>query len=557
MIVMKRENNFALEKRDNSRLSRIRSNAHGFGGRRAGGFVRESVGNLRVGGLVLLLVVITSLFSVFVYAQANRDNPVSPQTVVCCEKTKQGAWCQNTKPENCDASFRSTPTSCDSTSFCTLGFCYDSQEGVCAEKTPQKVCEINGGVWRGGLETPPQCEMGCCVLGDQAALVTLVRCKRLSSFFGLQTDYRKNIRDEAACIDIARSQEKGACVFESDFQKTCKFSTRQECFGENKTSTSFHKDFLCTAEELGTVCGQTDRTTCVEGKDEVYFMDTCGNPANIYDASKVQDKVYWNKIVSKEGSCGAGSGNANSAGCGNCDYFLGSICKRYDSSKDTRRATYGDHICRDLSCKKTYDGNNYRHGESWCITDGKAGKGEDAVGSRYVRHYCVASEEIIESCADFRQEVCVQGKITTDKGDFQQAGCRANRWQECVFQDNEEDCENIDKRDCRWLEGLQIGNGSLEGSCVPDVPPGLKFWEEGESAQICSQASTECVVKFEQGLFESEKCEKNCECLEESWITDKMKGCNAMGDCGSKSNFIGKKTEGGYTTTTTKVKAKK
>ncbi len=505
------------------------------------------------------LIIVISLLSVLVYAQANRaDKPiVSPETTVCCEKTKQGAWCQNTRSENCDPSLRFTPTSCDATSFCTLGFCYDSQEGTCAEKTPQKVCEINGGVWKGGQETPPQCEMGCCVLGDQAALVTLVRCKRLSSFFGLQTDYRKNIKDEAACIDIARSQDKGACVFESDFQKTCKFSTRQECSGDNKTTTTFHKDFLCTAEELSTICGPTDRTTCVEGKDETYFIDTCGNPANIYDAARISDKTYWNKVVSKAESCGSGSANANSVGCGNCDYFLGSICKRYDSGKDVRKATYGDYICRDLSCKKTYDGNNYRHGESWCITDGKAGNGEDAVGSRYVRHMCVASEEIIESCADFRQEVCVQGKIDTDKGVFLQAGCRANRWQECIFQDNKEDCENIDKRDCRWLEGVQIGNGTKEGSCVPDVPPGLKFWDEGEAKTICSQASTECVVKFEAGLFDSKKCVKDCECLEESWITDKMVGCNAVGDCGSKSNFIGKRTEGGFTTTTTNAKAKK
>jgi len=500
------------------------------------------------------------LFSSMVYAQANNaGQPItSPQTTVCCEKTKPGAWCQNTRQENCDSSFRATPTSCDATSFCTLGFCYDSQEGTCAEKTPQKVCEISGGVWTGGEINPPQCEMGCCVLGDQAALVSLVRCKRLSSFFGLQTDYRKNIKDENACIDIARSQDKGACVFESDFQKTCKLATRQECLGGN-TTNKFHKDFLCTAEELGTICGPTTRTTCVDGKDEVYFVDTCGNPANVYDASRINDKAYWNKIVPKEKSCGfnAQGGNANAQGCGNCDYFLGSRCKKFESGKDTKRPSSGDFICRDLSCKKTYDGNSYRNGEAWCITDGKAGNGEDAVGSKYVRHMCVASEEIIEPCADFRQEVCIQDQIKTDKGVFQQAGCRANRWQECVFQDNKEDCENFDKRDCRWLEGLKIVNGTKQGSCVPDVPPGLTFWEEGEAKQICSQGSTRCVVEFEKGLFSSEKCVNNCECLEPSWIDEKMMGCNAVGDCGSKANYIGKETTGGFTTTTTKAKAKK
>jgi hypothetical protein len=33
-------------------------------------------------------------------------------------------------------------------------------------------------------------------------------------------------------------------------------------------------------------CGKTTNTVCVEGKDEVYFVDSCGNVANIYDASK-------------------------------------------------------------------------------------------------------------------------------------------------------------------------------------------------------------------------------------------------------------------------------
>lgn len=516
-----------------------------------------SVNNLSRKGIIafniIFFLILVSLLLASVYAQDSNNKPItSPETIVCCEKTKQGAWCQNTRLDNCDQNLRYTPTSCDATSFCSLGYCYDSQEGTCAEKTPQKVCEINGGVWMAGEETPPQCEMGCCVLGDQAALVSLVRCKKLSSFFGLQTDYRKNIKDEVACIDIARSQEKGACVYESDFQKTCKFTTRQGCSG-NATSTTFHKDYLCTAEELGTICGPTDRTTCVEGKDEVYFIDTCGNPANIYDASRLNDKTYWNKVIPKANSCGANTigGNANSPGCGNCDYFLGSYCRAYDSGKDTRKPSYGDNICRDLSCKKTYDGNDYRHGEAWCITDGATGDGKDTVGSRYVRHMCVASEEIIEPCADFRSEVCIQDKITTDKGDFQQAGCRANRWQDCYQQIWKADCENTDKRDCRWLAGTIISakNSTAKGdkgTCLPQVPPGLKFYEDGEAKSICSQASQKCVVTYEEKVLSGKKCIENCDCLDDTFAQEANILCNAVGDCGIKSNFVGRES-GKYT----------
>ena len=41
----------------------------------------------------------------------------------------------------------------------------------------------------------------------------------------------------------------------------------------------------------------TKETTCIEGKDEVYFKDSCGNIANIYDSSKINDKGYWNKVI--------------------------------------------------------------------------------------------------------------------------------------------------------------------------------------------------------------------------------------------------------------------
>ena len=40
------------------------------------------------------------------------------------------------------------------------------------ENTPQRVCEENGGLWdQEKEENIPQCQAGCCLIGDQAAIV--------------------------------------------------------------------------------------------------------------------------------------------------------------------------------------------------------------------------------------------------------------------------------------------------------------------------------------------------------------------------------------------------
>ena len=510
-----------------------------------------------------------------------------PAFNVCCEKTQNGAWCQNTLEDNCASGFRKTPTSCDATSFCKSGVCYDSQEGLCMENTPQKVCNDADGTWiDDSLGGVPQCNLGCCVLGTQASFVTLTRCKRLSSLFGLETNFRNDIGDEASCISIAASQDEGACVYEIDYQRTCKFTTRSECLkaqtGEGQTSgAEFFKDYLCSAEELATNCGPSTKTTCVKGKDEVYFVDTCGNPANIYDASKISDKSYWKKVIDKSESCSYGSddGSAGSSSCGNCDYFQGSICSKGSAS-------YGNYVCQDLNCYNTENGNNYKNGESWCIYDGNVGEGADAVGSRHFRHVCIAGEETIEPCADFRNEICIQANIESGGTEFTEAACRVNRWQDCVDQDEEDDCLNTDKRDCYWLEGAHftglveasaITSGSSSGTtfsgestggfsggitgfvtkdqesgvqvgggaCLPTVPNGLKFWNDGDAQSVCSLGNSVCIVEYEKGLVSGKKVVENEECLEQSYAQKMNEVCYSLGDCGAYVNIANRFTDDG------------
>ena len=157
-----------------------------------------------------------------------------PSFNVCCEKTKTGAWCQNTNEANCDEGFRKTPTSCDATSYCKLGTCIDSEEGLCIENSPQKVCEISTGTWiDDDIESTSQCNLGCCFIGDQASFVTQTRCKRLSNIYGLETNFKNNIENEVACIMTAYSSEKGACVFEEEGSRNCIMTTRGNCDKRN------------------------------------------------------------------------------------------------------------------------------------------------------------------------------------------------------------------------------------------------------------------------------------------------------------------------------------
>jgi len=426
--------------------------------------------------------------------------------------------------------------------------------------------------------------------------------------YGLNINFQANIQNEIECIAMATPEAKGACVYETETGRTCRFITKKECqeMKSRNPSAEFHQGILCSNPDLGADCGPTKQTTCVEGRDEVYFVDSCGNIANVYDSSKINDIEYWSKIQAP--TCGVGTSNAGSPDCGNCDYYLGSTCKPYDRSIDPNKPTYGNNICRDLSCE--YEGKEYNHGETWCVNGndlrenpGITGneienfdKEGNLPGSRDFRLVCYNGEVTVEPCADFRQEVCVQSEV----GGFKTAACRANLWRDCYVQDNKKDCENKDKRDCKWIIGKSILTGE-EGeelvydvgserlvpkeedddrqgaSCIPEYPPGFDFWNEGTNAEdICARASTECTVRYERGMFGDwkaveyqegflyritrwmkKKKEEVAICLpdnidkddlkenkieiKEDWKEKMSNLCSALGDCGVSVNYVDNK----------------
>jgi hypothetical protein len=458
--------------------------------------------------------------------------------------------------------------------------------------TPQGVCNDNGGTWdQREPEEVPQCQLGCCVLADQAAFVSLTRCKKLSTLYGVENDYRTDVFDEVSCIAEAQSQDVGACVYESDFERLCDFTTRGECGAGNVVENleegatlsggkTFYKDYLCSAEELATSCARQTTTGCYQG--DVLWMDSCGNWENVYSNDEARS---WNNGRVSEASEVCVANDGSNINCGNCDYMLGSRCAEFEGF--TGGPASGDNYCQRTECVDR-DGNDRINGESWCVDNE-----ENSVGSRYYRELCVDGEVKVEACGDYRSEICIEDSIETSVGPFGTAGCRVNRWQDCVLQTEADDCLNIDRRDCQWMPsvlGMILGGSrsggsggtafsnptsgdafsnptaapitgnfifggdsgsasdvdSGEGVCVPNFAPGLKFWEDSSAKQICGQASAKCTVVYEKGLIGGSKIVEGAECLEDAWAESANAVCSALGDCGAGVNYNGEYNDDGY-----------
>jgi hypothetical protein len=504
----------------------------------------------------------------------------------CCERLKSGQWCQTATQSECATGINPfsnqpyttpIPTSCEMTSYCKLGTCIFSNEGICSANTALSVCNRDGGEWKGeSLEDLPECQLGCCLLGNSAVFVTQTQCKKLSSDSGLITDYRLDITNEVECIASITSDEIGACVFEEEYQTTCRMISQKDC--TEVEGSSFHTGFLCSASQLETNCGPRGGTICNE--ERVYFLDTCGNLANIYDYSKLNDNNYWTYI--QEPSCDNGMGNKNSKTCGACDYFSGSTCTMYQRG-ETINPDYGEYFCGSLDCNSV----GKLHGETWCGENSVSSlTGKNSPGSRYYRFMCYNGEVTVEPCAEFRNEICIESEVN----DFSVAGCAINKWQDCTTQINQTDCENPYARDCKWISGYSIlkdENGidlaftetetaKIPGSCVPKYAPGFDFYAEtGNGADVCSLGTQVCIIKYEIGILASKeklsradwqnkisKCVENCYCIPgytngaakneyennkpawhpksyTDWVNLSNSVCTALGDCGTKKNYLG------------------
>ncbi|MFQ5531295.1 MAG: hypothetical protein ACE5ES_01625, partial [Candidatus Nanoarchaeia archaeon] len=487
---------------------------------------------------------------------------VSAQGVLgCCTQTTDGAVCQEVLQGDSSCSDDNfIPSRCNEVSECRTGCCIDESEGLCSENTPKGTCEAEGGEFNSDTACNIlQCQLGCCVLGSQTQFVTDQRCQVLSDFHGLEKDYRQQIKTEVECLLLGNEQVFGACITSDN---VCQFTTQVECLA---LGGDFFEGQMCS---LVSSCEKQSNVGCVDEKDEIYWFDSCGNRENIYEggSQEARDRSYNNGLVlSKADSCNPTSNNINSETCGNCNYLLGSKCSETDLSEI--RVEDGPYVCRDLNCENTFDGSDRVNGESWCNYDASVGNGEDPVGSRHWRHICIDGKEIVDPCADFRQEVCVEQEINlTESGSekFSTSSCVLNEWRTCLTINNEENVNTLrsecsENKHCFVKEVFHPGDRVADGPvtvCLPQYSPGFQFYgEAGDVASAaCAFATQEVqVVQVHEcgflGIGDDWVYVANEVATTEAWTQSMNKWCTSIGDCGAYVNIAGEVTTGGYSTT--------
>ncbi len=474
---------------------------------------------------VFLLVIALSFFT-------------SAQVLGCAEKTTSGAWCQQAEQKDAASGYSWAPTSCDQASFCQKGTCVNENSGTCASNTPKNLCIQEGGVWdEKDKDEILECRPGCCVLGQEVAFVNEPTCQQLATDYGVNVNFRKDIQTQDACFALDTTEDEGACVIESETGTDCKRTTQSGC---TPLGGIFNKGLLCSAPGLSD-CAK-DSTKTVIKDDKVYFVDTCGNKANVYDESRFEEANYWEEI--QEPICSVG-GNPSST-CGDCSYRLGTIAAEYksgDPGMPKGAPKYGENVCKDLAC--FYDTNDngkidkneeYLHGESWCaespgtyphvpffmdaLTKNEIANGFNKYnlpGSRYNKLKCYDGEVIVEPCKDFRNSVCqetvdpVRGKST--------AQCIVHEGANCLTYGTRSSCEERD--DCKWIPGYTIDGKLLDndlgkfagekygklqaydeyqGSCSPIFASGTEFWLDTGEAVCNNVGNVEEHALFETGV---------------------------------------------------------
>jgi len=468
-----------------------------------------------------------------------------------------------------------------------IGCCFDTDQGTCDPNSLKSMCEEkeNGYFLDDPLCDINECITGCCKIGlETKPGITQARCNKLSELYATPSSWDASIQDASQCIGSGGGQKIGACVFSEMFedQNQCKFATKPECEGIG--GGIFYENYLCSNEELNTICEKQATTACDD--DRVYWFDSCGNRENIYSSNEGRSDNDG-KVLSRTQSCNPNSANIDSTRCGNCNYELGSICKEDD----------GEPTCIDLNCEDAPDhagGKKDRlNGESWCVYDGQVGNvdlglgkllgfnipiGElsaDPVGSRHWRYYCSNGEVEVEECADQRREICVQReKEVEGAGKVDEAICRTNLWDQCLGYNGDGGCKAaclaqclVNNPDCRVHH---VFSGEDFDMCVPKYPPGFDLETTGgvggmfqtavssyggelgdtinslpgggsgiQGADICSIGSRTCTMVFKKLCPGGWVCKENCDCQNIGFTVEMNNLCASLGDCGVYTNYKG------------------
>ncbi len=505
-------------------------------------------------------------------------------SAVCCEKLKEGQWCIAAENVNqCDSNYNvwQYKNSCLTVPEC-MGTCINPQTGECSESTPKASCLKENNNWvEQKIEEVAVCKKGCCTIGLDTYFVTQAECRNMFTEYNIQGTFNANLGADSCLAQNVRIK-KGACVIGTGSEKKCIITSNTLCnynnvnelskklvmpFLQNEISVNFYENKLCTATlpngEAISECAKTQNTVC--SNEKVYYIDTCGNLANIFDSSKYNSINYWTDMKNRyDDICKVGA--SGSSTCGNCDPTMNTVCKSYKEDSGASKPSNNDNglICGSLSCK--YEGRVYQHGESWCaespgtliihqnLTTGKLYENDlkelknaskyNLPGSRYYKLVCSSGVVLVEECEDYRREVCIQG--VDDYSGRSEASCSANPYMKCTSLVTKTDCEkNIL---CKWIPGYTWNmieivpkeyRKEMQGSCVSLVAPGFDFWNGTKSmgSSICAMGTVGANALFETSIWRNRDNIKEWDDLHEKCINE----CYAIPGYGKEFPFNGTK----------------
>ena len=455
----------------------------------------------------------------------------------CCPEMKDGSICMDIASIDTDScAVTQLPTSCEETADCGIGCCFDPENGLCTESSTKKKCLDNGGVWLGDDKDCNylECKKGCCVLGGNSEFATEKRCEKLALTRGHEKDFRQ-INNEIECLALSEQQKQGACVINTK----CSFTSESECLTYNG---DFYENYLCSNPTLNTSCEKQTNIGCVEGKDEIYWFDSCGNRENIYSSNKISS--YNNgKVLAKNEACNPNSPNINSDHCGNCNSALGSNCKEVLESEPSVQD--GNFICKSLGCPASKDTGNVdkKNGESWCLYDSYIGDGKDTPGSRHWKMSCIEGEIIPEPCADARGSLCTEAVIEEGSKKFSTASCVINEAKACLHYNGEDEMVKLcqENTHCQ-IKSINVDNYFKFDICTPKYPKGFDF-DAPENKDACAIASQTCTVFYVKDWKGRWKCKENCNCKTAEFSKQMNDLCISIGDCGTYINYAGEGTK--------------
>ncbi|MDD5649925.1 MAG: hypothetical protein PHF86_05810 [Candidatus Nanoarchaeia archaeon] len=437
----------------------------------------------------------------------------------CCEKIGN-QYCQPGSQEQCDQSnglLFIPSVSCANTDVCKLGTCI--VDGQCFGNYPKSKCNhLNGQWYDKSMDKIADCIPGCCVVGTNCKLTTSANCDKITPE-GFTANFLSDIRNEQACVAECSNQDKGCCVYGENIYS---YGTREQC---NNLNGDFKLNSICSSVS-GSKCISHSKKGCIEGSNNLYWFDSCGNPEDV-----AQTCNYPNEI------CASDINDQNN-----------------NNNKD-------EFVCRSLNCVNTYDnpllegdGGTRLNGESWCEYQSASGPGMDLPGSVHYRHYCIDGVEYAVNCGNNRDEMCIYGKFTENSllqglPDMSYSQCVENRASDCAKQKTKVKCENTQERDCLWTGG----NKTKDGDCIPIVSLGFTKDQKEEAQKICSKADKNIDVLWTSekkcsgtSCYDEWSCKDNCNVFNKDILKATNFLCMAQGDCGASLSVADTYSKSGF-----------